>query len=112
MIPKPSTIVTDYIMSLDRADCSLLVQFLTGHNYLRYHLYVTGLSESKECRLCQAGIEDAWHLLTQCEPLFRLRYDTFLEPDITKLPHPRGVLQFIKSTRLYNLLRPPEQHDE
>ena len=46
-----------------------LVQFLTGHNYLRYHLYVTGVSESKECRLCQDGTEDAWHLLTQCEPL-------------------------------------------
>ena len=88
-------IVTDYIMSLDRADCSLLVQFLTGHNYLRYHLYVMGVSESKECRLCQDGTEDAWHLLIKCEQLFRLRYDAFLEPDITKLPHPRGVLQFI-----------------
>ena len=44
--------------------------------------------------------------------LFRLRYDTFLEPDITKLPHPRGVLQFIKSTRVYNLLRPPEPDTE
>ena len=30
---------------------------------------------------------------------------------ITKLPHPRGVLQFIKSTRVYNLLRPPEQNE-
>ena len=92
----------DYIMSLDRADCSLLVQFLNGYNYLRYHLYVICTSKSKECRLCQDGTEDAWHLLTKCKPLFRLRYDTFLEPDITKLPHPRGVLQFIKSTKLYN----------
>ena len=43
MILRPSTIVTDYIMSRDRADCSLLVHFLTGHNYLRYHLYVIGV---------------------------------------------------------------------
>ena len=99
-------------MSLDRAGCSLLVQFLTGHNYLKYHLYVTGVSEKKDCRLCHNGTEDTWHLLTKCKPLFILRYDTFLEPDITKLLHPRGVLQFIKSTRVYNLLRPPESDNE
>ena len=64
MIPHPSNIVTDYIMPLDRADCSLLVQFLTGHNYLRHHLYVMGISENKECRLCQDGTKDSWHLLT------------------------------------------------
>ena len=112
MIPCPTLIVTDYIMTLNREDCSLLVQFLTGHNYLRYHLYTTGISDSKECRLCQDGIEDSWHLLTKCETLFRLRYEIFLELDITKLPHPRGVLQFIKATRVYNLLRPPEADDD
>ena len=36
-------------MSLNRADASHLVQFLMGHNYLRYHLYVTGISNNKEC---------------------------------------------------------------
>ena len=69
-------------------------------------------SENKKCRLCQDGMEDSWHLLTQCEALFRLRYETLLEPDITKLLHPRGVSQFIKSTRVYNLLRPPEANDK
>ena len=111
MTQGPTTIVNVYIMSLDRADCSLLVQFLTGQNYLRYHRNVLGASDSKEFRLCQDVTEDSWHLLNKCEPLFRLRYDTYLEPDITKLPHPRGVLQFIKSTRVYNLLRTPEQDD-
>ena len=91
-MPKPSKIVMDYIMYLDRADCSLLVQFFTGHNYLKYHLYVMGVSEDKECRLCQDGTEDTWHLLTKCEPLYRLSYDTFVEPNVTKLPHPRGVM--------------------
>ena len=76
MMPRPSKIVTDYIMSLDRTDCSLLVQFLTGHNYLKYHLYLTGVSSDKECRLCHDGTEDAWHLLTKCEPLFRLIEDS------------------------------------
>ena len=33
MIPRPSTIVTDYLMTLDKADCSLLLQYFTGHNY-------------------------------------------------------------------------------
>ena len=44
-LPRLSMIVTDYIMSLDIADCSLLVQIS----------YVTGASESKECRLSKAA---------------------------------------------------------
>ena len=72
MLPRPSKIVTDYIMSLDNANCSLLVQFLTGHNYLLYHLYITGVSETKECRLCQDGSEYSWHYTLSVNHCFKV----------------------------------------
>ena len=44
------------------------------------------------CRLCDNGIEDSWHLLTQCDALAVRRHAAFYTDDVQKLPHPRLVL--------------------
>ena len=65
-------------------------------------------AENKICRLCNSETEDAWHLLTKCDPLAWIRLETFLDDNIKKLPHPKLVLKFIRSTRIVKLMEPPE----
>ena len=41
MLPKPNKIFTKYLFTLTRQELSLLLQFVTGHNYLRCLLYTS-----------------------------------------------------------------------
>ena len=40
ILPKPSSEMSKFLLNLTRADISRMVQFITGHNYLRY-CYIT-----------------------------------------------------------------------
>ena len=97
------------MFSQTRVNSSLLTQFITGHNYLKYHRSLADPSVGRSCRLCDDGTEDSWHLLTQCEALAMHGYATFLDNNIRKLPHPKLVLQFIRTTRIIELMEPPEE---
>jgi len=46
---------------------------LTGHNNLRTHLHLIGLSDSPLCRRCAAEDETSAHILCECEALASLR---------------------------------------
>ena len=109
MVPERNTILTKFLFTESRLNTSLLVQFITGHNYLKYHRNLMGRAGDNSCRLCNDGVEDAWHLLTRCEPLTWARLETFLDYDIGKLPHPRLTLQFIRNNGIVNLMEPPEE---
>ena len=65
-------------------------------------------AENKTCRLCDTETEDAWHLLAKCNLLAWTRLETFLDDNIKKLPHPKLVLKYIRSTRIVQLMEPPE----
>ena len=47
---------------------------LTGHNTLRRHLYVMGLSNTPICRKCGTEDETSVHILCECEALGSLWY--------------------------------------
>ena len=95
-----------------RINLSLLVQFITGHNYLRYHKSKSGqFDQEPTCRLCDDATEDSWHLLTVCPALCRKRLDTFCVPEITHLPHPKKTLYFIRNTFIVQLMEPDEDVD-
>ena len=86
-----------------------MTQFITGHNYLNYHRSLANPTVDRTCRLCNQATEDSWHLLSECEALAFKSYSVFLSNHITKLPHPKLVLQYIRQTRIVELMEPPEE---
>ena len=46
---------------------------LTGHNTLRRHLYLMGLTDSPSCKKCGEQEETSAHVLCECEALASLR---------------------------------------
>ena len=69
---------TPLIGRLSRTDLGLLIQFVTGHNYLRRHRRVLGEKEDK-CRLCGEDIEDSLHLWENCKGTRDLRGGGFIK---------------------------------
>jgi hypothetical protein len=61
---------------------------LTGHNTLRRHLHLIGLSDSPLCRRCGAEDERSAHILCECEALVSHRHvylgSSFLEQEDVK----------------------------
>ena len=109
MVPEHNPILTQFLLSQSRVNSSLLTQFITGHNYLKYHRSLADPSVGRVCRLCNSGTEDSWHLLAQYEALAMHSYATFLDNNIRKLPHPKLVLQYIRQMRVIDLMEPPEE---
>jgi len=76
---------------------------LTGHNILRRHLHLIGLSDSPLCR-CGAEEEISAHILCECEALalFRRVYlaSFFLEPEDIKSISLGTIWNFSKVTGL------------
>jgi hypothetical protein len=76
---------------------------LTGHNILRRHLHLTGLSDSPLCR-CGAEEENLAHILCECEALASLRHaylgSFFLDPEDIKSISLVAIWKFSKAIRL------------
>ena len=61
-------------MTLSRIQSRVVTGLLTGHNTLRRHLYLLGLSNSPLCRWCEAVDETLAHVLCECEALASRRH--------------------------------------
>ena len=89
MISGPSPATKAQLLSFNRTQ-SRVVTDLTGHNTLRRHLYLMGMSNNPACRKCGSEKETSVHILCECEVSASLRYaylgSFFLDPeDIRKL---------------------------
>jgi hypothetical protein len=75
-------------LSFNRTQSRAVTGLFTGHNTLRRHLHLMGLSDRPLCRW--RGDEDGTsaHILCECEALASLRHvyldSFFLEPEDTK----------------------------
>ena len=107
MLPKPNSIFTKHLFTLSRGELSMLLQFVTGHNYLRYHLYNTGRADNPMCRLCHEEKETAWHIMAECPRLFFVRAEHLCAMELDHMPHPRALLNFLKSPTINPLLTIP-----
>jgi hypothetical protein len=58
-------------LSFNRTQSRVVIGRLTGHNTLRRHLHLMGLSHSLLCR-CGAEDETSAHILCECEALASL----------------------------------------
>ena len=65
------------VLSMRRTELRRLTGYLTGHNSLRYHMHLLGLSTETACRLCGWNTESSEHLLGKCRALDRARFRIF-----------------------------------
>ena len=65
-----------FLFKCTRLELSELVQFITGHGFVKYHLFNTGCTDDKSCHKCRGDTEFSWHLLAECPALARHRLDT------------------------------------
>ena len=107
-LPSQDQEYTKFITSLDRRSASTMIQFITGHNYLNYHLNKTGKSSTDKCRKCNEYPETSWHLLQYCDALAQTRRSLFILDGPEKTPKPDQMLNFILFSGISKLLRPPE----
>jgi len=63
----------DRFISFNRKQPRPFIGLLTGHNTLRRHLHLMGLSDSSLCR-CGAEDETSAHVLSECEALASIRH--------------------------------------
>jgi len=92
MISGPCLGAKARFLSFSRTQSRAVTGLLTGHNTLRRHLHLMGLSDSPLCRRCGAEDETSAHILCECEVLASLRHvylgSFFLDPeDINLLKH-------------------------
>jgi len=60
-------------LSFNRTQSRVITGLFTGHNILRSHLHLMGLSDSPLCRRCGAEGEISAHILCECEALASFR---------------------------------------
>ena len=90
LISGPDLATRARLLSFNKTQFRVVIGVLTGHNTLRRHLYIMGLSNNPTCRKCGTEEETSVHILCECEALASLRHSYlgsfFLEAqDIRKL---------------------------
>jgi hypothetical protein len=102
-IPPTKTL----LLSFNRTQCRVVTGLLTGHNTLRRHLCVMGLSNDPACRKC--GAEDnSVHILCVCEALASFGHahmgSIYLDPKDTLNLSVGAIRNFGKEPDCCNLL--------
>jgi hypothetical protein len=88
LISGPDLATRAPLLSFNGTHFRVVIGLLTGHNTLRRHLYIMGLSNKPICRKCDTEEETSVHIMCECDALASLRYlgSFFLHPeDIRKL---------------------------
>jgi hypothetical protein len=93
-----------FFLSSNRTQSRVVTGLVTGHNTLRRHLHLMGLSDSPLCRRCGAEDETSAHILCVCEALASLRHvylgSFFLDSEDMKCTNLGAIWNFSKGTGL------------
>ena len=85
LISSPSPTAKIKLMAFNKTQSRVITSLLTGHNTLRRHLHLMGLTSSPICSICGAEDETSAHFLCECEALASLRQvyvcSFFLDPE-------------------------------
>jgi len=73
LISGPCPCAKARFLSFKRTQSRAVTGLLTGHNTVRRHLHLMGLSDIPLCRRCGAEDETSAHILCECEDLASLR---------------------------------------
>jgi hypothetical protein len=72
LISGPDLATRARLLSFNRTKSRIVIGLLIGHNTLRRHLYIMGLSNIPICRKCGTEEETSVHILCECEALASL----------------------------------------
>ena len=86
-------------LSFNRTQSRAVIGLLIGHNTLRRHLHVMGLSNNPTHRKCGTAEEASAHILGECEVLALLRH-VYLGSFFLDLQDIRVLGDFVKETGL------------
>jgi hypothetical protein len=104
LISGPCIAIRTRLLSFSRTQSRVVTGLLTGHNTLRRHLHIMGLSDSPLCRKCRAEEETSAHVLCECEALATQRHtylgSFFLNPEDIKELGLGAIWTFIIRTGL------------
>ncbi len=90
-----------WVIRVSHSTLSLILQALTGHNYLNYHEKIVGNIHSDCCRFCRDKHEEFYHLTRECNALARERLDSFWELQLPGCPPDlAGLVRFIHVNRI------------
>jgi ribonuclease HI len=120
--PKPDKNKAYFLIKQDRATLGKLIQFITGHAFLKRHesLIQNKKGESEDdpeyitptCQLCDRGDETPYHLIHDCGPLlhksfglFGLRVNEFQKVNYQLEWSAAALLRFIKLPQVEELFR-------
>jgi hypothetical protein len=103
LISGPNLATGARLLSFNRTQSRAVIGLLTGHNTLRRHLHVMGLSNNPTCRKCGTE-ETSAHILREREALASLRHkymgSFFLEPLDIRVLGVGAIWNFVKGTGL------------
>jgi hypothetical protein len=104
LILGPCQVTKIRLLPFNRTQSRAVTGLLTGHNTLRRHLHLMGLTDSPLCRRCGAEEETSAHILCKCKALASLRHtylgSFFLEPGNIKNISLGAIWSFSKVTGL------------
>ena len=104
LISGPSPAAKTRLLSFDRIQSRVVTGLLTGHNTLRRHLHLMGLTNSPLCRRCGAEDETSAHILCEFEALASLAHVYlgffFLDPEDIRSLSLGAIWIFSKGTGL------------
>jgi hypothetical protein len=91
-------------LSFNGTQSRVVTGLLAGHNTLRRHLHLMGLTDSPLCRKCGAEEETSAHIRCRCEALALTRHaylgSFFLKPEDIKNQNLGAIWRFSKAARL------------
>ena len=104
LISGPDLATRARLLSFNRTQSRVVIGLLTGHNTLRRHLYIMGLSNNCICRKCGTEEETSVYILCECEALASLRHTYlgffFLNPEDIRKLNMGAIWKFAKGTGL------------
>jgi hypothetical protein len=81
-------------------EAGLLIRYLIGHSFLRYHRNRINRSLDKLCRLCQGAKEESSHIIKDCPAIAGLRQQYMATYYLDDVWEPALVLDFFKDPKI------------
>ena len=103
---EPNQREAKYVLKKSRTQCRKLVALMTGHNYLRYHLFKQYVNDNPNyspcCRFCKEQTETSWHLMMECPSLESKRRSARYSPENPK--HGPDIEDFWRQAMIMGIL--------
>ena len=92
------------ILRLPRVACGQMIQFMTGHNFLKRHQAIIDKSDNKACSFCDSGEDETTeHIMSHCNRFATLRQlcfnDPYPAPPYTNLQFEQ-IVNFLKFAKI------------